>query len=115
MEGQNLKKMNEILISEIQIIPVKPKGGLVAFASCVVNNQFYLGNIAIYSSPFASEGFRLVYPTKVLHNGMSLSIVYPINKETGEIIQRRLVEEYLKLVENLTKGDISNERKQSDT
>ena len=105
--------MNEISISEIQIIPVKPKDGLVAFASCVINNQFYLGNIAIYSSPSASEGFRLVYPIKILHNGTSLSIVYPINKETGAIIQRRLVEEYLELVENLAKGDIPNEQKQS--
>jgi stage V sporulation protein G len=106
--------MNEIVISEIQIIPVKPKDGLVAFASCVVNNQFYLGNIAIYSSPFASEGFRLVYPTKILHNGTRMNIVYPINKETGEIIQKRIVEEYLKLMENLTKGDIKNEQKSSD-
>ncbi len=106
--------MSEIIISEIQIIPIKPKDGLVAFASCVINNQFYLGNIAIYSSLFTSGGFRLVYPTKILHNGTSLSIVYPINKETGVIIQRRLVEEYLKLVENLTKGDMSNERKQSN-
>jgi len=105
--------MSEIIISEIQVIPIKTKDGLVAFTSCVVNNQFYLGNIAIYSSPFASEGFRLVYPTKVLHNGTSLSIVYPINKETGAIIQRRLVEEYLKLIENLSKGDMSNGQKSS--
>jgi len=106
--------MNEMSISEIQIIPVKPKSGLVAFASCVVNNQFHFGNIAIYSSPFASEGFRLVYPTKILHNGTSMSIVYPINKETGEIIQRRLVEEYLKLIENLMKGDSTNGQKPSN-
>lgn len=104
--------MNEIVISEIQIIPIKPKNGLVAFVSCVINNQFYLGNMAIYSSPSAFVGFRVVYPTKILHNGTSLRIMYPINKETGAIIQRRLVEEYLKLIENLTKGVTSNEQKQ---
>jgi len=101
----------QLIISEIQIIPVKPKDGLVAFASCIINNQFYLGSIAIHSSFFAPKGFRLVYPTKILHNGTSLSIAYPINKETGAIVQKRLVEEYLKLVEDLTKGDITNEQK----
>lgn len=53
--------MNEIVISEIQIIPVKPKNGLIGFASCVVNNQLYLGSIAIYTRPDGS-GYRLVYP-----------------------------------------------------
>jgi len=106
--------MNELIVEEIQIIPIQPKGGLVAFASCVINNQFFIGNLTIHSSLSASSGFRVVYPTKVLHNGTSLSIVYPINKETGEIIQRRLVGEYLKLIENLTKGDIPNGRMPSD-
>jgi len=101
--------MFEIVVSEIQVIPVNPKDGLVAFASCVVNNQFYIGNLTIHSSLSASNGFRVVYPTKVLHNGKSLRIVYPINKESGAIIQRCIVEEYLKLIENLTKGDVSNE------
>jgi stage V sporulation protein G len=106
--------MNEISISEVQVIPVKPKNGLVAFASCIINNQFYFGNIAIYSSLSVSEGFRLVYPTKTLKNGTQLSLIYPINRETGSIIQRCLVEEYLKLVENLTKGDVLNERNSTD-
>ena len=98
--------MCEIMITEIQIVPIQPKSGLVAFASCVINKQFFIGNITIHSSPSSLGGFRVVYPTKILNNGNSLSIVYPINRTTGEIIQRRLVEEYLKLVENLTKGDL---------
>ena len=57
------------LITEIQIIPLKPKDGLVAFASCVINDQLYLGNIAIYSSLGSCDGFRLVYPAKVLPTG----------------------------------------------
>lgn len=96
-------------------MPVKPKNGLVAFASAVANNQFYIGNIAIYTSPSSPDGFRLVYPTKSLPNGSQVSIVHPINKETGFVIQKRIVEEYLKLMENLTKGDAENERQHRDT
>ncbi len=106
--------MNELVISEIQIIPVKPKDGLVAFSSCVINNQFYLGNIAIYTSPSSTEGLRITYPTKVLKNGTKLSIIHPINRETGLIIQRKIVREYLKLIENLTKGEAPNGEQSSD-
>jgi len=99
--------MNELVVSEIQIIPVKFKDGLVAFASCVINNQLYLGNLAIYTSPSSPDGFRLVYPSRPL-NGKQLSIAHPINKETGFLIQKQIVEQYLKLMENLTKGEDKN-------
>lgn len=56
--------MNELVISEIQITPIKPQGSLVAFASCVVNEALYIGDIAIHSSLTNTEGFRLVYPDK---------------------------------------------------
>ncbi len=92
------------MVSEIQIIPVKPKDGLVAFASCVINNQLYLGNIALYTSTSCEDGLRLVYPTRILSNGANLPIVYPINKKTGIEIQRIIVVQYLKLIEKLGKG-----------
>ena len=61
--------MRELEITEIQIIPIKPRDGLVAFASCVVNNALYIGNIGIYTSQSGPDGFRLVYPTKILPHG----------------------------------------------
>ena len=100
--------MSELIISEIQLTPVKFKDGLTAFASCVINNQFYLGNLALYSSPSSPTGFRLVYPSRTLSNGKQLSIVHPINKETGLLIQKQIAEQYLKLIEDLTKGEDRN-------
>lgn len=86
--------MNELLISEIQIIPIKPKDGLVAFASCVINESLYIGNIAIYTSPDNQEGYRLVYPMKVLPNGKEINCVHPINKETGDIISKAIIKKF---------------------
>ncbi len=102
--------MSELVVSEIELTPVKFKDGLAAFASCVINNQFYLGNLAIYSSPFSPDGFRLVYPSRTLNNGKQLSIVHPINKETGLLIQKLIIEQYLKLMEDLAKGAMSDEQ-----
>jgi len=90
--------MHEIAISEIQVIPVKPKEGLVAFASCVINNQFYLGNIAIYTSPSSDSGFRLVYPAKMLPTGKQIYCAHPISKEVGKIIHNAIISKYEELL-----------------
>lgn len=90
--------MNELVVSEIQIIPVKPKDSLVAFASCVINNQFYIGNIAIYTSPSSPDRFRLVYPLKILPTGKQINCVHPINRETGETIKKAILTKYMELI-----------------
>jgi len=90
--------MNDIVISEVQIVPVKPRDGLVAFASCVINESLYIGNIAIYTSPTRPEGFRLVYPAKILPNGKDINCVYPINKQTGDLIEKEVINKYLDLI-----------------
>ncbi|MDD4980129.1 MAG: septation protein SpoVG family protein [Candidatus Omnitrophica bacterium] len=102
--------MSEIVVSEVQIIPVKPREGLVAFASCVINGHFYLGGLAIYTCLSSSEGFRVTYPTKVLNNGTKLDLVYPITREVGLTVQKKIVEKYVKLIEDLTKGNGKNEQ-----
>jgi len=86
--------MNDLTISEIQIIPVKPNNGLVAFVSFVVNSQFYIGNVAIYTSPSSPDGYRLVYPIKVLPNGKEIHCVHPINRQTGDVVRRAVIAKY---------------------
>lgn len=90
--------MCELLISEIQIIPVKPKDGLLAFASCVINNSLYVGNIAIYTSPTNPQGYRLVYPLKILPNGKEISCVHHINKETGGTIAKFIIGKFKEFI-----------------
>lgn len=91
--------MNELVVSEVQIVPVKPKEGLLAFVSFVINNQLYLGNIAIYTSPSALDGFRLVYPSKILPNGKQIQCVHPISREVGDAIHNAIIRRYKQLLE----------------
>lgn len=90
--------MGEIFVSEIQIVPVKPKEGLVAFASCVINESLYIGNIAVYTSTTRQEGYRLVYPTKILPNGKEINCVHPINKKAGDLISQAILRQFKTLV-----------------
>jgi len=94
--------MSELEISEIQVIPMKPKEGLVAFASCVINNALYLGNIGVYSSPSTQSGFRLVYPVKILPNGKEIHCVHPINKESGELISKAIIRKFREVASKAT-------------
>lgn len=78
-------------ITEIQIIPIKPQDGLVAFASFVLNNNLYLGSIGIITRP--AGGCRLVYPTKKV--GMrNINLFHPINKEFAEIIEKEVISKF---------------------
>lgn len=86
---------SQIQISEVQIAPVKPQNGLVAFASFVVNNSLYCGSVAIFTRP--SGGFRLVYPTKTLL-GRQIDIFHPISPQAGKIIEVAVLSKYEEVV-----------------
>jgi stage V sporulation protein G len=92
--------MCEVVINEIQIIPIKPHNGLVGFASCIINNQFYAGNIAIYTSLSSPLGFRLVFPQKKLASGLVVDCFYPITKEPGDAVSKAIIKKYIELMEN---------------
>jgi len=84
-------------ISEVDIIPVKPRNGLIAFASCVVNDQLYLGNIAIHTR-LDGSGYRLVFPVKVLPNGKEIQCVHPVTRPAGELLLQAIVEKLEALI-----------------
>lgn len=71
-------------ISEIQVIPVKPKDGLIGFASFVLEEKYYVSSVAIYTR-LDGSGYRLVYPTKLVGN-KNVNIFHPINNEVGKVI-----------------------------
>lgn len=78
-------------LSEIQIIPIKPQNGLVAFASFVLDRSLYLGSIGIMTRP--QGGYRLVYPTKKVAE-KNLNIFYPINREFASTIENEVVRQF---------------------
>ena len=92
--------MNTIELSEINIIPLHPQNGLVGFASCVINNQFYVGSIAIYTCLVSSDGFRLVFPNKKLSSGKIVDCFYPINKLAEQTVRAVIIKKYLQLMDN---------------
>ena len=86
-----------ITVSEIEIIPIKPHNGLLAFTSFILNSAFYIGDVAIYSR-LSKPGYRLVYPVKVLANGAKVNCFHPINNAASQIIEDAVVKKYSSLI-----------------
>ena len=83
------------MISEIQIIPVKPHNGLLAFSSFILDGAYYIGDIAIHSRPDGS--LRAVFPNRILANGKRIPIFYPISREASQAIEQPVFQAYDKL------------------
>ena len=77
-------------ISEIQIVPIRPKDGIVAFASLLLDGWLYLGSVAIMTRP--QGGYRLLYPTKKLAD-RNIPIYHPIRREIAQHIEQKVIEQ----------------------
>jgi stage V sporulation protein G len=78
-------------ITNIQIVPVKPQDGLVAFASFVYDNAFYIASVGIYTRP--AGGFRLTYPTRKSAIA-SIPLFNPIHKDIAAMIENAVIRKY---------------------
>lgn len=98
-------------LTEIQIIPIKPNNGLIAFASVVVEDNLYLGSIGVHSR-IDGSGYRLTYPTKPI-GGRDLNIYHPINKEASEAIEQAVISKYKEVMKetNDRHNSFNNETK----
>lgn len=82
-------------ITEVQVAPIKPKDGLVGFASVIFDNCLYLGSIGIMTRP--EGGYRLTYP---MRSGQekNINVFYPINRPTAERIERAVITKFESLM-----------------
>lgn len=75
-------------VSEVQFVPVKPDNGLVGFASCILDDCYYVGSIAIFTR--LSGGYRLVFPTKKVGD-RHLHHHHPITKEMSKAMEEAIL------------------------
>lgn len=83
--------MQEVTITEVQVVPIKPREGLVGFASVIFNECLYLGSIGIYTRP--EGGFRLTYPTRKAGT-TNINVFYPIRKEVAVFLERVIITKF---------------------
>lgn len=84
-------------ITEVNITPIKPVNGLMAFASVVIDGDLYLSSIAVYTKPDGS--YRLLYPTKGVGQ-RPLNIFHPINRKASHKIEQAIFEKCNEIFKN---------------
>ncbi len=97
-----------MVVSEVNITPIKPNNGLIAIASIVIDGNIYLNSIAVYAK--LNGSYRLLYPTKHLGN-KSVGYFYPINHQTSRLIEDAV----FKKCSELFQGSNKNDRHDKDT
>ena len=95
-------------VTDIQIVPVKPRDGLLAFVSFIIDNSCYVGDVALYSR-LDGEGVRLVYPMRTLPNGAKVNVFHPIRKDVAEAIENQVNRAYEDLMK---KADDDRKKRQ---
>ena len=86
-------------ITDVEIIPFRPKKGHLGFASFVINGQFYISDVAIFSR--LEGGIRLGYPVKRLANGHTVDIFKPLSKEVDKPAESAVAIKYQELLGNV--------------
>jgi DNA-binding cell septation regulator SpoVG len=89
------------LVTEIQITPIPAKDGLVGFCSCILDGQFFLGNVAIHTSFTSPDGYRLTFPSLKLSTGKQSPCFYPISREAYEALKRPIIKRFNELMGEL--------------
>jgi stage V sporulation protein G len=98
-------KVATMLVTEVDIAFVKPKDGLVAFASVVLDDQIFLSGIAVHQK-LVGSGYRLTYPTRKVGEAQ-FSLFHPIRKPIGLAIERAIFD---KLKDVMSKRDAGHDR-----
>lgn len=83
-------------ITEVNILPVKPKDGFFAYASFVLDEQYYVGNIQVFTRLDKPGTIRLFYPQRKVGDSY-MDVFHPLTKEASQTIEEAVQEKCLEL------------------
>jgi stage V sporulation protein G len=79
-------------ITEVKIYPANV-GKLKAYATMVIDNCFIIRDLKVIES---DKGLFISMPSRRKKDGSFKDIAHPLNQETREMIEKRIIEEYNK-------------------
>ena len=82
-------------ITEVKVYPVRDKK-LRAFVSIVLDGSFMVNDIKVIQG---KEGFFISMPSRRKKNGRFKDIAHPLNQETRQAMEERIVAEYQRVAD----------------
>ena len=87
------------------------KGGKIrAFASIVVDDCFIVNDLRVIEG--RENQFFVTMPARKARNGQMRDIAHPLNKETREAIEERVIAEYVNAVRDLAVPSRESDKKE---
>ncbi len=96
-------------VTEVRISPAKG-GKIRAFASIVVDDCFIINDLRVVEG--RENQYFVTMPARKARNGQMRDIAHPLNKETREAIEERVIAEYLNAVRDLAVPTNESEKKE---
>ena len=81
-------------ISEIEIVPIQPRNGLIGFCSFVWDNALKVSSVGIHTK-LDGTGYRLLFPAGKFGN-----TCFPISENIGEYITKKISEKVDQIIMN---------------
>lgn len=91
-------------ITQVKVFPVAEEK-LKAYVSIVLDDCFLVSDLKVIHGP---NGLFISMPSKRKKNGEFKDIAHPLNRETRELMERRILEEYEKVKVSAPPGPASS-------
>jgi len=84
-------------ITEVKVFSAKDGGRLKAYATVVFDNSFIIRDLKIIEG---NKGLFVSMPSRKRKDGTFRDIVHPLNAETRQMIEDRVIKEFDQVVES---------------
>jgi stage V sporulation protein G len=88
--GQRFRRANSMEITQVKVFPVEEEK-LKAYVSIVLDECFLVSDLKVIQGP---SGLFISMPSKRKKNGEFKDVAHPLNRETREKMERRILDEY---------------------
>ncbi len=93
-------------ITEVRIAFIKPRDGMIGFASVVLDNALYLGSIGVHHK-LDGSGFRLTFPTRRAGDGQA-HVFHPIRQDLSKRLETAIFEKMKNVMSKADAGHGGN-------
>ncbi len=94
-------------ITEVRIYPVANDERLKAYATITIDKVFLIRDLRVISG---SNGLFVAMPSRKLKDGTFKDIAHPLNSETRQMIEDKVLAEYERELANPTKRPESGQK-----
>src|SRR5512146_380490 len=97
-------------ITEVRVFPVSNEERLKAYATITVDNVFLIRDLRVING---NAGLFVAMPSRKMKDGTFKDIAHPLNSDTRQMIESKVLSEYERELANPTKREPLPREKES--